>query len=63
MKLVYKTLEYEGPLTQKQLVEQTQLARSTVSEALAQLEREGLVEERFYASDARQRLYALANEP
>lgn len=63
VKLVYKTLEYEGPLTQKQLVEQTQLARSTVSEAVTRLERVGLVEERFLASDARQRLYVLAEEP
>lgn len=62
VKLVYKTLEYEGPLTQKQLVEQTNLARPTVSNALSELERDGLVRERFYAHDARQRLYVLETD-
>lgn len=61
-KLVYKTLEYEGPLTQKKLVEQTRLSARTVRKALSELEDKQLVEERIHASDARQRLYVLAGD-
>lgn len=62
VKLVYKTLEYEGPLTQKALVEQTDLARPTVASALSELEEDGVVREEFYAPDARQRLYVLETD-
>ncbi|MEA1931412.1 MAG: helix-turn-helix domain-containing protein [Euryarchaeota archaeon] len=59
-KLVYKTLEYEGPLTQGQLAEQSLLPARTVRYALSTLEDEGVVTEELYIQDARKRLYSLA---
>lgn len=61
-KLVYKTLEYEGALTQKDLVEQTRLPTRTVRDAIRTLEDHEYVDERLYTSDARQRLYVLCSE-
>lgn len=58
-KFVYTVLEYEGPLTQKELAEETRISQRTVRTALEDLIEEGLVEERLYPGDARQRLYAL----
>lgn len=60
-KLVAKTLEYEGELTQGQLADQTRLPRRTVRYALGELEPEGIVTSRIYLGDARKRLYSLAN--
>lgn len=62
VKLVYKTIEYEGPLTQKELVEATRLSARTVRSAVSKLEGNGYVEERLYLPDARQQLYVLAGE-
>lgn len=59
-KLVAKTLEYEGELTQGQLAEQTRLPRRTVRYALGELEPKGIVTSRIYLGDARKRLYSLA---
>jgi DNA-binding MarR family transcriptional regulator len=59
-KFVYTVLEYEGPLTQKALAEQTRLSQRSVRSALADLGDVDLVEERVYPEDARQRLYAVA---
>ncbi|MFB6070985.1 MAG: winged helix-turn-helix transcriptional regulator [Halanaeroarchaeum sp.] len=61
-KLVFKVLEYDGPLTQKQLVEESMLSARTVRYALQRLEDCGVVEERIYFADARQNLYELACE-
>lgn len=61
-KLVYKTLEYEGPLTQKGLVERSRLPTRTVRDAVRTLEDHGYIEERLYEGDARQRLYVLREE-
>lgn len=61
-KLTYKTLEYEGALTQKQLAAQTRLPNRTVRYALTRLEEEGYVDERLYLQDARQRQYVLQPE-
>jgi DNA-binding MarR family transcriptional regulator len=58
-KFVYTVLDYEGPLTQKALAEQTRLSQRSVRSALADLGEADLVEERIYPSDARQRLYAV----
>jgi DNA-binding MarR family transcriptional regulator len=58
-KLVAKTLEYEGRLTQTGLVESTLLSPRTVREALTRLEEIGLVTSRPSFMDARQRVYAL----
>lgn len=61
-KLVYKVLEYEGPMTQKKLVEQSLLSARTVRYALTRLEETNVVEEQFHFADARQKLYELADE-
>lgn len=61
-KLVYMTLQYEGPLTQKELVEQTELASRTVRNALTTLEEAGFVDEELYHEDLRQRHYLVAEE-
>jgi DNA-binding MarR family transcriptional regulator len=56
-KLVYKVLEYDGPLTQKQLVEESMLSARTVRYALERLEDLDVVTEDIYFADARQSLY------
>ncbi len=58
-KLVYKVLEYDGPLTQKQIVEESMLSARTVRYALERLEEIGMVDEGIYFADARQSLYRL----
>lgn len=62
-KLVYKVLEYDGPMTQKQLVEETMLAPRTVRYALERLDEADLVAEAVYIQDARQTLYKLDAGP
>lgn len=65
-KLVYKVLEYNGPLTQKGIVEESMLSARTVRYALERLEEIGAVEEDVYFADARQNLYEIdpqATEP
>ena len=61
-KLVYKTLEYEGPLTQGQLAARSLLPARTVRYALSTLEDEDLVSEALYIQDARKRLYSLPTD-
>ena len=58
-KLVAKTLEYEGRLTQAELVESTRLPDRTVRYALRKLEDEDVVTSRISFADARQRVYSL----
>jgi DNA-binding MarR family transcriptional regulator len=58
-KLVAKTLEYEGPLTQARLTEETLLPSRTVRDALGRLEDGDLVSSRLSLVDARQRVYGL----
>jgi predicted transcriptional regulator len=58
-KLVFKVLEYDGPLTQKGIVEESMLSARTVRYALERLERIGIVDEDVYFADARQNLYRL----
>ncbi|AFO58050.1 MULTISPECIES: winged helix-turn-helix transcriptional regulator [Natrinema] len=58
-KLVFKVLEYDGPLTQKQIVEESMLSARTVRYALERLEEIGIVDEDIYFADARQSLYRL----
>ena len=58
-KLVYKVLEYDGPLTQKQIVQESMLSARTVRYALERLENIGIVSEDVYFADARQSLYQL----
>lgn len=58
-KLVYKTLEYEGELTQSQLADETLLSARTVRYALTELQDRNVVREGIYFADARKRLYSL----
>ncbi|QDX41821.1 MarR family transcriptional regulator [Salarchaeum sp. JOR-1] len=58
-KLVYKVLEYDGPKTQKGIVEESMLSARTVRYALERLEKREVVDEDIYFADARQSLYSL----
>jgi len=62
-KLVYKVLEYDGPLTQKGIVEESMLSARTVRYALERLDEVGVIEEDVYFADARQNLYELSELP
>ncbi|MFP4590532.1 MAG: MarR family transcriptional regulator [Halobacteriales archaeon] len=62
-KLVFKVLEYGGPLTQKQIVEESMLSPRTVRYALERLDAAGVVSEEVYVADARQSLYELTPSP
>jgi DNA-binding MarR family transcriptional regulator len=59
-KLVVKVLEYDGALTQKDIVEQSRLSQRTVRDALDRLVEADLVEKDIYIPDARQNIYRLA---
>jgi len=61
-KLIYKTLEYEGPLTQGQLAAESLLPPRTVRYALSSLQDADAVEEELYIQDARKRLYSLSSD-
>ncbi|MFQ5920718.1 MAG: MarR family transcriptional regulator [Nitrososphaerales archaeon] len=58
-KLVLKTLEYEGPLSQKDLASRTMLPERTVRLALSHLLGKGYVRKKVSLRDARQRIYEL----
>lgn len=58
-KLVYKVLEYDGPKTQKGIVEESMLSARTVRYALDRLKDRSAVREDIYFADARQSLYKL----
>jgi len=59
-KLVYKVLEYDGPLTQKGIVEESMLSPRTVRYALERLDEIDIISEDVYFADARQNLYELS---
>jgi DNA-binding MarR family transcriptional regulator len=61
-KLVAKTLEYEGDLTQSQIAESTLLPKRTVRSALGDLEDNNIVNSRISFIDARKRVYSLSVE-
>ena len=61
-KLVYKVLEYEGPLTQKDIISKTFLPPRTVRRALQLLFEKGLIGEVPNIRDLRQRLYYVRAE-
>ncbi|HVP94963.1 MAG TPA: winged helix-turn-helix transcriptional regulator [Methanoregulaceae archaeon] len=52
-------LETEGQLTQKSIIEKTQLPARTVRYALRRLKNENVLVERLYFTDARQSLYGI----
>jgi len=62
-KLVFKILEYEGPLTSSQLTEETRLSSRTVRHATNQLEEKDVVNSQSSFRDARQSVYSLADSP
>ncbi len=58
-KLLLKTLEYEGSLTQKEIAEKTMLPDRTVRLALSHLLEKGYVKRRTSLRDTRQRIYEI----
>ena len=60
-KLVYKTLQYEGAMTQSQLADASLLPQRTVRHALKKLESADVVEESVYLMDARKSNYRLVD--
>ncbi len=60
-KLVLKTLEYEGDLTQKEIIEETLLPPRTVRYALAILISDRIVEKHVSLRDSRQSLYRVTD--
>ncbi len=56
-KLVFKVLEYNRQMTQKEIAEETRLSVRTVRYALNRLTEEGIVEQVPCLSDGRQTLY------
>jgi NAD+ kinase len=56
-KLVLKVLEYQGQLSQKEIIEETMLPPRTVRYALSLLMSEGVVMKRLSLRDSRQGLY------
>lgn len=61
-KLVYKVLEYNGPLTQKGIVQESMLSARTVRYALERLDEIGVIDEDVYFADARQNLYEISED-
>jgi DNA-binding MarR family transcriptional regulator len=60
-KLVFKTLQYEGPMTQAQLADASLLPQRTVRHALKKLDAANAVEESVYLMDARKSNYRIAD--
>jgi NAD+ kinase len=58
-KLILKTLEYEGPLSQKDLAARTMLPERTIRLSLSHLIDGGYVKKKTSLRDARQRIYEL----
>jgi hypothetical protein len=58
-KLVFKTLEANGQMTQKDIIRETILPSRTVRYALNRLKEEKILMERFYFIDSRQSLYEI----
>lgn len=59
-KLLLKTLEYEGALTQKDLANKTLLPSRTVRLALSHLLKKGYVKKKVSIRDARQKIYEIS---
>jgi NAD+ kinase len=58
-KLILKTLEYEGALTQKDLINKTMLPERTIRLSLFHLLTRGYVKKKISLRDARQKIYEL----
>ena len=61
-KLVFKTLEANGQMTQKDIIRETILPSRTVRYALNRLKEEKVLLERFYFLDSRQSLYEIKGQ-
>lgn len=61
-KLVYKTLEYNGELTQQQIIEESLLPSRTVRYALQRLQETGTVTKEVHFPDARQSRYYVCGD-
>ncbi|MFP4175517.1 MAG: MarR family transcriptional regulator [Halobacteriales archaeon] len=61
-KLVFKVLEYNRQMTQKEIAEETRLSVRTVRYALNRLTEDGIVEQVPCLSDGRQTLYDLNDD-
>ncbi len=59
-KLLLKTLEYEGALTQKDLANKTLLPARTVRLALSYLLKKGYIKKKISIRDARQKIYEIS---
>ena len=59
-KLVYKILEYEGPLTQKEIADKSMLPLRTVRYAISMLSKNGLVARMPDARDSRRHVYFIS---
>jgi DNA-binding transcriptional ArsR family regulator len=57
---LFKTLEHEGPLSGRQLIERSYLPERTVEDAISRLRESGLVAVEQRPGDAREREYRLA---
>lgn len=60
-KLLLKILEYEGPMTQKDLSKKTLLPERTVRLAISHLLEKGYVKRKVSIRDARQKIYEITN--
>lgn len=56
-KYVYKVLDYEGPLTYGEIIEETGLPESTVKRAVRRLRERGLIESETVYDDLRKKRY------
>ena len=61
-KLVYKVLEYEGAMTQREIATESRLCARTVRYALSKLEDQETITSRVCLDDARQSVYQLTRE-
>jgi NAD+ kinase len=57
-KLILKVIEYEGPLSRKEIIERTLLPERTVRYAISQLLRRGLISRSLDPRNPRQQVYA-----
>ena len=62
-KLVFKVLEYNRQMTQKEIADETRLSVRTVRYALNRLTEKGIVEQVPCLTDGRQTLYDLNDDP
>ncbi len=58
-KLILKTLEYEGTMTQRDLINKTMLPERTIRLSLSHLLNRGYVKKKISLRDARQKIYEL----